>query len=185
MKEKGDKNHNENTQPDGTDTSEEVVKKLDEITAKQIAIEESMKKKITEILNEKKKSNMNEVKETEEQMTSMMDEKLMKFEDSIDVKLNRMQEKQTGEINRVFSTFEKQLQNAMETQESLMQSMQDQIRLTMSKQSIAQQRQHNEILNEVKSSIVNTFALLSQSQPGVATPHVKIINEEERGESPQ
>ena len=185
MKEQVDKTQKADTQCDGVESTAEVVKKLDEITAKQIAIEESMKKKFLEIVNEKKKSNMNEVQETEERMTSMMDEKLKKLEGSIDVKLNRMQERHTGEINKVFSTFEKQLQNAMETQESLMQSMQDQMRLTMSKQSIVQQSQHNEMLNEVKSSIVKTFTSLSQSQPEVATSHVKIINEEESGESPQ
>ena len=59
------------------------------------------------------------------------------------------------------------------------------MRLTMSKQSIVQQRQHNEMLSEVKSSIVNTLSSLTQSPPEVAASLVKFENEEDGGEMPQ
>jgi len=166
------------------DTNKEVVKKLDEMTAKQLAMEESINEKILSIMNDKKLSSK-EIEESESKMENMMNIKLSKLESSIDGKLNMMQEKHTDEINKVFNTFENQLHNALETQESLMQSLQDQMRLTMSKQSIVQQRQHNEMLSEVKSSIVNTLSSLTQSPPEVAASLVKFENEEDGGEMPQ
>ena len=55
----------------------------------------------------------------------------------------------------------------------------------MNKQSIIQQRQHNEMLNEVKQSIIEAMNGVSQSQPEVATSNVKMVNDEESGEKPQ
>ena len=161
----------------------EVVKRLDEITAKQLALEEKLQTRIEEIMTKEIESV--DIEKTEEKLESMMDEKIQSLEKSIDTKLNEMQDRHAGEIDRVFNTFERQLQNAVETQESLLQSMQDQMRLTMSKQVIIQQRQHNEMLNEVKRSIVNTMTSVSQSPPEVATSSVKNEHEEESGEMPQ
>ena len=96
-----------------------------------------------------------------------------------------MQEKHTGEINKVFNTFERQLQNALETQETLMQNMNDQMRLSMNKNAIIQQRQHNEMLHEVKQSIMVAMAGVSQSPSEVTTSTVKLGDEEESGETPQ